>query len=167
MLIIFGGLPASGKSTISRQLAEKLGALYLRIDSIETAIVHSSLSVNQAEDAGYFVAYSVAKDNLILGHTVIADSVNSVEISRKAWRQVATKQGKKFLEIEVICSDQKEHKRRLEVRNADIYDKTPIVTWEKVLQREYEVWETVSLRLDTSQLTTKDCVQKTMGHLKM
>ena len=38
MLIIFSGLPGSGKSTIARALAKRLGAVYLRIDTIEQAI---------------------------------------------------------------------------------------------------------------------------------
>lgn len=44
MLIIFGGLPGSGKTSISRHLADKLKAVYLRIDSIENAINNSALS---------------------------------------------------------------------------------------------------------------------------
>ena len=35
MLIILGGLPGSGKTTIARELAGQLGAVHLRIDSIE------------------------------------------------------------------------------------------------------------------------------------
>ena len=38
MLIIFSGLPGSGKSTIAQALAKQLNALYLRIDTIEQAI---------------------------------------------------------------------------------------------------------------------------------
>jgi len=38
MLIIFGGLPGIGKTTIARELASQLGAIYVRIDSIEQAI---------------------------------------------------------------------------------------------------------------------------------
>lgn len=34
MLIIFSGLPGSGKSTIARALAKRLGAVYLRIDTM-------------------------------------------------------------------------------------------------------------------------------------
>ena len=41
MLIIFGGLPASGKTTIARDLARQLGATYLRIDTIEQALRES------------------------------------------------------------------------------------------------------------------------------
>jgi len=41
MLIVFAGLPASGKSSIARVLAQELGAVWLRIDSIEQAIRES------------------------------------------------------------------------------------------------------------------------------
>lgn len=35
MLLIFGGLPASGKSTISKYVARELSAAYLRVDRIQ------------------------------------------------------------------------------------------------------------------------------------
>jgi predicted kinase len=41
MLIVFAGLPASGKSSIARALAQEIGAVWLRIDSIEQAIRES------------------------------------------------------------------------------------------------------------------------------
>jgi DNA polymerase III delta prime subunit len=40
MLIIFGGLPGVGKTTVARELARQIGALHLRIDSMEQAIGH-------------------------------------------------------------------------------------------------------------------------------
>ena len=39
MLIIFGGLPGSGKSTVAQALALRTGACYLRVDTIEQAYV--------------------------------------------------------------------------------------------------------------------------------
>lgn len=38
MLYIFAGLPGSGKSTLAKKLAQKLGATYLRIDTIEQGL---------------------------------------------------------------------------------------------------------------------------------
>ncbi len=38
MLIALGGLPGTGKTTIARELARQLGAVHLRIDSIEQAL---------------------------------------------------------------------------------------------------------------------------------
>jgi predicted kinase len=38
MLIILGGLPGTGKTTIARELARQLGAVHVRIDSIEEVV---------------------------------------------------------------------------------------------------------------------------------
>lgn len=66
-LIIFGGLPGTGKTTLARALAGQLAALYLRIDSIEQALRGSAAFAGELLDAGYRVAYAVARDNLTLG----------------------------------------------------------------------------------------------------
>ncbi|MFE5683837.1 AAA family ATPase [Streptomyces sp. NPDC056512] len=44
MLIVIGGLPGTGKSTLARLLAARIGAVHLRIDTIEQAIVRSGLA---------------------------------------------------------------------------------------------------------------------------
>jgi predicted kinase len=38
LLVVFAGVPGSGKSVLARDTATALGATYLRIDSIEYAI---------------------------------------------------------------------------------------------------------------------------------
>lgn len=164
LLIIFGGFPGVGKTTVSHALAKSVGAVYLRVDTIETAITNSSLDVTQAENAGYLAAFELAKENLMLGHIVIADSVNSIEITRQAWKECAVSTCKKFLEVEIVCTDQKEHRRRLEARNADVEEPTPLVTWEQVQKREHHEWNSAHLRLDTSKLSVEDCVEQ-ISHL--
>ena len=74
MLVIFGGLPGTGKSTIARALARRIGAAWLRIDTIEQAMVDAGRDRQALEDAGYRVAYALARDNLALGLSVVADS---------------------------------------------------------------------------------------------
>ena len=54
------------------------------------------------------------EDNLRLGSTVIADCVNPVPFTRKAWLDVAKAAGVVAVEVEIICSDATEHRRRIE-----------------------------------------------------
>src|SRR5437773_12031054 len=105
MLIVVGGLRGVGKTTIGRELAGQVGAVHLRIDSIEQAIRESGVVTVSTDDAGYRVAYGVAEDNLKLGRTVIADCVNPLPITRDAWVAVARRAQVDALEIEITCAD--------------------------------------------------------------
>ena len=135
-----------GKTAIAVALARAIGAVHLRIDSIEQALRNSH--VNMSGPEGYVVAYAIAEDNLRLGHTVIADSVNPVEETRKAWREVARRAGKGHIEIEVDCSDRDEHRRRVESRVPDIAGHR-LPTWRQVSDREYESWQ-AAIVVDTA-----------------
>ena len=117
MLIIFSGLPGSGKSTIAQALAKQLSAFYLRIDQ---AILKAEEGDREMGPAGYFVAYSLARENLLLGATVITDSVNPLALIRDAYREIALSARTGFLEIEIICSDKIEHRKRVETRVSEV-----------------------------------------------
>lgn len=56
MLIILGGLPGSGKTTLAKALAKKLKAVHVRIDSIEQSIKNSLLKIEDVIDSGYRVS---------------------------------------------------------------------------------------------------------------
>jgi predicted kinase len=144
MLIIFGGLPGAGKTTLALRLADETGAVYLRIDTIERAMAGTEAAFSLGE-RGYLVAYAVAEDNLRLGRTVIADSVNPLEITRTAWRNVAARAGVNAVEIEVVCSDPAEHRLRVETRGALIP-----VTWQEVVDRDFERWSGDHILIDTA-----------------
>src|SRR5206468_13023014 len=85
MLIALGGLPGVGKTTLARELARQLGAVHVRIDSIEQVIRESGVTSTSLDDAGYRIGYAIAADNLRIGRTVIADCVNPLPITRDAW----------------------------------------------------------------------------------
>ncbi|NLF65325.1 MAG: AAA family ATPase [Chloroflexi bacterium] len=152
MLYIFGGLPGTGKTALSQHLARERGAVHLRIDTIEQALRASGIPVNGPE--GYVVAYRIAGDNLRLGLDVVADSVNPLAVTRAAWRDVALQAGVPYVEIEVICSDEAEHRRRVETRAADIPGHT-LPSWEQVTNREYEPWDSAQIVIDTAGQTVE------------
>ena len=152
MLIVFSGLPGTGKTTIARELARQIGAVYLRIDVIEQAIREAGVLASDVGTSGYGVANALALSNLSVGHTVVADCVNPVEESREAWKTVAATADVALLDILVTCSDRQEHQRRVETRTGDIAGLVP-ATWPSVLAHEYEAWETVPLTVDTAFMT--------------
>ncbi len=101
MLISFSGLPGVGKSSVARLLAQRIKAVWLRIDSLEQALVRSGVVDRDGlGPAGYYVGYALALDNLRLGLTVLADCVNPLALTRNAWRDVAFEAGAELLEVE-------------------------------------------------------------------
>lgn len=157
-LIALAGLPGTGKTTVARELAKRIGAVHIRIDSIEQALRESGRFEGPMDDAGYRVAYAVAEDNLYQGLTVVADSVNPIALTRDAWAAVATRTGATLLEVELICTDQTEHRHRIETRKADIPGhKLP--TWNEVVAREYEPWTREHLVIDTARNGREDAIE--------
>jgi predicted kinase len=140
MLIVFGGLPGSGKTTLARAVAQERLAAYLRIDTIEQALRSSGTLAGDVGPAGYLVAYALAESNLLVGRTVVADAVNPLAVTREAWRSVAATTSSQIIEIEVICSDEAEHRRRIETRSVDVAG-LALPTWQDVIEREYEPWD--------------------------
>ena len=161
MLIVMSGLPGVGKTAISRELAIALGAVHLRIDSIEQSLRSAGWRV---EGEGYAVACALAADNLALGRTVIADCVNPWPLTRAAWRAVAERSGVRAVEIEVLCSDPVEHRRRVEQRQPDI-DGHQLPSWQDVVERDYRPWDEPRLILDTSRSGIAECVQAIASRL--
>ena len=155
MLIILGGLPGVGKTTIAKALAKHLKAVYLRVDTVEQVL---KTEANLDGPEGYMVCWAQALENLYLGLTVVADSVNSIKITRDAWQNVAKKASVLFIEVELICSNPEEHKKRVETRQADIAGhKLP--KWNNVMERTYEPWTSKHLVFDTSKQTVDEVVQ--------
>ena len=153
-LVVFAGLPGTGKSTIARELARQLRAVWLRIDTIETAIADEATPIT---DEGYRAAYALAEDNLRLGLDVVGDSVNPWMETRDAWRDVAMRAGAQLMEIEVVCTDQAEHRHRVETRASDVPGLTP-PTWQEVMDRDYRPWTRARLVIDTAGREVDACV---------
>ena len=155
MLIVFSGLPGTGKTTIARELARVTGAVHLRIDSIEQPMRDAGIAV---EGQGYAVAYARAEDSLRAGRTVIADCVNPWRLTREAWHAVAERAEVKSLDVEIVCSDADEHRRRVETRSADIAGHQ-LPSWQDVVDRDYYPWDTGRLVVDTARASLGESVQ--------
>jgi predicted kinase len=145
-LIVFAGLPGVGKTTLARQVADALDVTFLRIDTIEVAVLRSGLPI-AGNPVGYLVASWVAADQLHSGRSVVTDAVNNVEIARLGWREIAADTGASVHFVEVVCSDAVEHRRRVEARTADI-EGLANPSWADIQARRWESLDEPHLRID-------------------
>jgi predicted kinase len=158
VLIVFAGLPGTGKTTIAKELARQLEAVYLRIDSIEQTLRDSGAYNSLTGDSGYCVAYVIAEENLRLGRIVIADSENPLELTRDAWLKVAARASVRAVEVELKCSNTEAHRQRVEGRASDIAGlKFP--SWQNVVRREYHSWTREHMIVDTACQNVEECVR--------
>lgn len=160
-LVVFSGLPGTGKSTIACELARQLRAVWLRIDTIETAIADEATPIT---DEGYRAACALAVDNLRLGLDVVGDSVNPWMQTRDAWRDAGLAADARVVEIEVVCSDTVEHRGRVETRTVEVPGLTP-PTWDDVTSRDYRPWTRERLVIDTAGRSVDACVAEIIGRL--
>ena len=146
-LYAFSGLPGSGKTTLARLLARRLGALHLRIDTIEQAL--RDLCAVEVGGEGYALARRIAADNLALGLCVISDCCNPIALTRDAWEGIAAACGARCTNVEIVCTDRREHRWRVENRPADVPN-LRLPAWAEVEAREYEAWTRPRIVVDTA-----------------
>ena len=169
VLVVLGGLPGVGKSSVAHALLSQWPAVYLRIDTIEQALRDSNvLAGGDVGPAGYLVAYALARTQLAQGLPVLADCVNPLQVTRNAWRSVAEVVQVPSLFVEVVCTDATEHRRRVETRVGDVAG-LAVPTWDAVQRHDYAPWAEgrgQRLLVDTARLSAQDAAALVLAALR-
>lgn len=123
-LIVFSGLPGTGKSALAEAVARELDIPVFAKDWIEATLLRCELKPTNQEkplgSAGYQLLTVLAERQLRLGQSVILDSVASTKSIRSIWRELAKKYHAEWLVIECLCSDENVHRARLNTRQRHI-----------------------------------------------
>jgi predicted kinase len=163
-LIVLGGLPATGKSTIAAALARRTGAVYLRVDRIEQAVVDWTSLGHPVGPVGYAIAHELAREQLALGQDAIVECVNPAAATRDPWVDTAAGAGAAIVEVELRCSDPTEHRRRVATRGSDVAGLLK-PTWSQIGGRDYEPWCRPRLVIDTATSSVAEAVQLILDQL--
>ncbi|WP_319559167.1 AAA family ATPase [Marispirochaeta sp.] len=162
VLYIFSGLPAAGKSSLAKLMAKEMHAAYIRADTIEQGL-RDFCSCN-VQGEGYRLAYRIAADNLKLGISVVSDSCNPWTLTRNEWENVALENRADFINIEVLCSDAEEHKRRAESRIPEI-EGLKLPSWEEIRNRDYHPWNKDIIIVDTAGKTIQESFEELLSRI--
>lgn len=148
-LIIFAGMPGSGKTTLARMVAETLRIPVLAKDRVQRVLRDRDLT-DPASGEGYYVILDLADDQLSMGVSVMLDATFPLDHFRVVASQVAAKHHARFCAVYCHCSDEAVWRARMEDRVQYIPGWAP-VGWEDVLRmREYyQPWGDNALSIDS------------------
>ena len=152
-LIIFSGLPGTGKSTLAEMLAKDLGIPVFAKDWLEAALVRNGLNPivesKPPRSVGYELLTVLAERQLRLAQSAILDSVAGSQTIRSTWRQLSEQYNADWRVIECICSVESVHRARLQDRKRNITGWHEL-EWSEVerVKQYYLPWEGERLVLD-------------------
>jgi predicted kinase len=153
-VIVFAGLPGTGKSSVAEAIARELVIPVFAKDWLEATLERCELRP-KADDtpglgfASYELLTTLADRQLQLGQSVVLDSVASTPSIRVQWRDLAARHGATWRVVECICSDETAHRSRLDRRVRGIPGWHEL-DWQDVqkVAAYYEPWQEQRLILD-------------------
>jgi len=123
-LIVFSGLPGTGKSTLAETVGKQLCIPIFAKDWLEATLLRSDLiPANENKplgSAGYQLLTMLAERQLMLGQSVILDSVASTQTIRSTWHILSKQYQAGWRVVECICSDESFHRSLLNNRQRNI-----------------------------------------------
>ena len=138
-LIIFSGLPGTGKTTLAKRLAHELGYPLICIDDV-IGVIPENPGI-PFWDSRVAVLLDVVNTQLEVGLNVIAESV-FMNMDRHHAQELAHKHNVQFLPVYVYLSDENVWKERV-TRRFDELKHPDVATWERIQhqRQRFREWE--------------------------
>jgi adenylate kinase family enzyme len=119
-VIIFTGLPGTGKSTLAEKLARSLRVPAFAGDWLMGGLKPAHAALGQLDRAQYLDAWfgllrTLVTRQLMLDQSAVVDDVVS-DGQLALWREVTGRYGARLDLIECVCSDEAVHRARIEGR---------------------------------------------------
>jgi len=163
-LIIFSGLPGTGKSTFATRLARELRYPLLCIDDVIGEVPENAGL--PFWDSKISILLDLVETQLKIGINLIVDSVFMSQDRHHA-QELARKYNTRFLPIHVFVSDENLWKERVTARFAEL-NIPDVATWESIQQQRlhFRPWEPdTALLIDSAQAEEQN-FQKILGFVK-
>jgi predicted kinase len=120
-LIVFAGLPGTGKSTLAEAAGRVFGWPVFSKDRLEAALWRGGLTREMGSGwAAYELLTTLAEQQLRLDQSAVLDSVAGRTGLRRQWRELAERCGAAFRMVECVCSNESLHRARLAGRQRGI-----------------------------------------------
>lgn len=130
-IIIVGGIPGTGKTTLAELLSKRIEVSCFSKDKLEAVILRRGVaSKDSLNGVGYALLAEIAQIEIAHGRSVILDCIAPAHRVIEFWQKIVNKN---MVYIECICSDKAIHKQRIEDRTRQIsgwYE----LTWSDVLK---------------------------------
>lgn len=119
-LYILCGIPFSGKTTIAKRMAEKLGFVRIDLDEVKFDLFNPQILDTQIDQSGwdkiFEEMYRRIRQSLVDGKTVIHDTGNFTRHERRKVQAIAKELGVETLTIFVNIPPEVAHQRLLDNR---------------------------------------------------
>jgi predicted kinase len=120
-VIIFTGLPGTGKSTLAEQVARIVRAPAFAGDWLMGGLKPARAALGKLDRSEYLAAWfgllrTLVTRQLMLGQDAVVDDLVVSEGQVAAWRETADRFSARLFLIECICSDEAVHRSRIEGR---------------------------------------------------